>query len=216
MLAVAQVEAVFGVRSGGLVALEAARTLPGIRTVAVYEPALRVRAADDARWLACFDREIADGEVAAALVTSMVGLELAPPAMRTMPRRLLVALTALTMRKEEKTASPDAITMRALAPTVRHEGDLVAELAGHAEAFRTVTADVLLLGGSKGLAFTDPARDELARVLPRVRRVEFPGFDHGASSDSSTTNRGSNPQTVAAVARELRSFLVAAAGPSST
>jgi hypothetical protein len=52
-------------------------------------------------------------------------------------------------------------------------------------------------------------------VLPRVRRVEFPGFDHGASSDPSTTNRGGNPRAVTEVAREIRSFLVGAAGSTS-
>ena len=41
-------------------------------------------------WLERFDRELADGKLAAAMITSMDGLELAPPFFKIMPRRLLV------------------------------------------------------------------------------------------------------------------------------
>jgi hypothetical protein len=80
------------------------------------------------------------------------------------------------------------------------------EMAGTVDAFRTVTADVLILGGSKGLPFLRAARDALAQTLPHSRRVEFPGLDHGASSDPSQTNPGGKPEIVAQVAREVRSF----------
>ena len=110
------------------------------------------------------------------------------------------------MKSEDSKAAPDAITMRKLAPTIHYEGVLIAEMAGTVDAFRTVTADVLILGGSKGLPFLKPARDALARTLPRSRRVEFPGLDHGASSDRGSTNPGGKPEIVAQVAREVRTF----------
>jgi hypothetical protein len=182
---------VFGVSAGGLVVLEAARTVPGIRMIAVYEPALAMDATRNTAWLERFDHELADGKLAAAMITTMYGLELAPPFFRIMPRRLLASLTEMAMKSEDSKAAPDAITMRKLAPTIHFEGVLIAEMAGRVDTFRTVSADVLILGGSKGLPFLKPARDALARTLPRSRRVEFPGLDHGASSDPSTTNPGS-------------------------
>ena len=36
--------------------------------------------------------------------------------------------------------------------------------------------------------------------------MEFPGLDHGASSDPSQTNRSGKPEIVAQVAREVSSF----------
>ena len=45
-------------------------------------------------WISRFDQEMARGNVAAAMVTSMYGLELAPPIFKVMPRRLLESLTA--------------------------------------------------------------------------------------------------------------------------
>ena len=197
---------VFGVSAGGLVVLEAARTLPGIRKIAVYEPALAMDATKNTAWLERFDREMASGKAAAAMITSMYGLELAPSFFKIIPRRLLVSLTEAGMNRQDSKAAPDAITMRKLAPTIGYEGALIAEMAGTVDAFRTVTADVLILGGSKGLPFLKPARDALAQTLPHSRRVDFPGLDHGASSDPSQTNPGGKPETVAQVAREVRSF----------
>jgi hypothetical protein len=98
---------------------------------------------DDDRQYVRFDRELADGKLAAAMITSMYGLELAPPFFKIMPRRLLASLTEMAMKREDSRATPDASNRR---------------------------------------------------------RVEFPGLDHGASSDPSTTNPGGKPEIVAQVA----------------
>jgi pimeloyl-ACP methyl ester carboxylesterase len=202
----------FGVSAGGLIVLEAARTLTDLGKIAVYEPALVPDAAPHIAWLKRFDQEMASGDVAAAMITSMYGLHLAPPVFKVLPRRLLVSVTEKAMKSEDRKAAPDDITMRKLAPTVHYEGALIAEMAGTAAAFRALTADVLLLGGSKGLPFLTPGRDALEATLPHSRRVEFPGLDHGATSDPSRTNPGGKPGTVALVAREIRSFFAAHAG----
>ena len=216
VLAESGAQLVFGVSAGGLVVLEAARTLSGIRMIAVYEPALAMDATRHTAWLERFDRELADGKPAAAMITSMYGLELAPAFFKIMPRRLLASLTEKAMKSEDSKAAPDAITMSKLAPTIHYEGVLIAEMAGTVDAFRTVTADVLILGGSKGLPFLKPARDALARTLPRSRRVEFPGLDHGASSDPSQTNPGGKPEIVAQVAGEVRTFFATLNTPQET
>jgi pimeloyl-ACP methyl ester carboxylesterase len=207
VLEVAGAELVFGVSASGLVALEAARTMPAIRKVAVYEPALLPAGSKHVNWLPRFDREMRAGDTAGALVTSMLGLELMPPVIKVIPRPVLKWLSNLAMKSEEKKAGPDTVTMRALAPTVYYEGVLLAEMAGQLDTFADVRAEVLLLGGSKGLAFLKPALDDLARMLPDSRRVEFAGLDHGGSADVSNANRGGKPEVVAA---ELRRFLQAA------
>jgi pimeloyl-ACP methyl ester carboxylesterase len=207
MLEVSGAELVFGVSASGLVALEAARTMPAIRKVAVYEPALLPAGSKHVNWLPRFDREMRAGDTAGALVTSMLGLELMPPVIKVIPRPVLKWLSNLAMRSEDKKAGPDTVTMRALAPTVYYEGVLLAEMAGRLDTFADVRAEVLLLGGSKGLAFLKPALDDLARTLPDSRRVEFAGLDHGGSADVSNANRGGKPEVVAP---ELRRFLQAA------
>jgi pimeloyl-ACP methyl ester carboxylesterase len=207
VLAAAGADMVFGVSASGLVALEAARIDPAIRKVAVYEPALLPAGTKHTQWLPRFDREMADGKVSDALITSMIGLELAPPAMKVMPRWLLASLTSMVLRGEDKKAAPDDVTMRRLAPTLHYEGVLLAEMAGTLDTFAEVKADVLLLGGSKGLNFLKPALDDLAATLPNSRRVELAGLDHGGSADISKANPKGKPALVAA---EVGSFFAAA------
>jgi pimeloyl-ACP methyl ester carboxylesterase len=206
VMAAAGAHMAFGVSASGLVVLEAARTLPDLRTIAVYEPALVMDGTKHTAWLSRFDREMADGDTAAAMITSMDGLELGPPLFKIIPRRLLTALTAAAMRREDRTAVAGAVTMRQLAPTLHYEGALLAESAGTVDAFATVGADVLVLGGTKGLPFLKAGRAALANTLPRNRRVELSGLQHGASSDPSPTNPGGKPEIVAQVAREVRAF----------
>ena len=151
-----------------------------------------------------FDEEISRGQVAAALITSMFGCDLAPPAFKIMPRRLLAAMTDAAMRKEDRQAVPGGVTMREVAPTLRYEGLLLAETAGTVSRYADVAADVLLMGGDlEQQAFLRPAFDALARTLPRNRQAVFPGLDHGASGDPGPANRGARP---AVLAPEIRAF----------
>jgi pimeloyl-ACP methyl ester carboxylesterase len=206
VIAAAGAHMAFGVSASGLVVLEAARTLPDLRKIAVYEPALVMDGAKHTAWLSRFDREMADGNTAAAMITSMDGLELAPPLFKIIPRRFLTAMTDAAMKREDRKAVAGAVTMRQLAPTLHYEGMLLAESAGAVDAYSTLDADVLLLGGTKGLPFLKAGRDALANTLPRNRRVELTGLQHGASSDPSPTNPGGKPEIVAQVACEVRAF----------
>ncbi|HEY7357653.1 MAG TPA: alpha/beta hydrolase [Ktedonobacterales bacterium] len=197
---------VFGVSAGGLICLQAALSLPAIHKIALYEPALLLDGPARTAWLARYDQEMAQGKVAAALVTCMKGLELGGPVMNAMPRWLLESFTNMAMYSEDKQASADAITMRKLAPTLHYDGLLLAEMSGQLERFQAVRAEVLLLGGSKGLPYLKDSLAALEKTLPHVaKRVEFPGLEHGGANNASKTNRGSKPELVA---QELRRFFV--------
>lgn len=194
---------VFGVSAGGLICLQAALTLPTIRKAALYEPALIVNGSISTAFLPRYDREMAQGKVAAALVTGMLGAQMGPAMLNAMPRWLLKAFTTMGMKSEDKKAKAGDVTMRKLAPTLHYDFQLVAEMADTLERFRAVQVPVLLLGGSKSPAYLKTALDALEKVLPHVQRIEFPGLDHGGSSDISATNRGGQPERVA---QDLRQF----------
>jgi len=130
VLAGSGAQKVFGPSIGALIALEAARTQPAIRKITAYEPALLMDATRYTGWVRRFDREMAQGKVAAALITSMYGLDLAPPAFKLMGRRLAEALTNRAMNSEDKKAADDTVTERKLAPTLRYEGLLRERDAG--------------------------------------------------------------------------------------
>jgi pimeloyl-ACP methyl ester carboxylesterase len=193
---------VFGVSSGAMIWLQAALTLPAIHKAGIFEPPLLVDGPAPTAGLTRFDKEIAQGKVASALITGMKETQMGPRLLNLMPRWLLERLTTMMLASEEKKAGPDDITMRMLAPTLHYDFQLVIERDGALESFRAVRADVLLLGGSKSPAYLKAALDALEKVLPHVRRVEFPGLGHAATGNA---NRGGQPERLA---RELRRFFV--------
>lgn len=201
LLTATDTHAIFGVSSGGIIALQAALDLPAIRTLAIFEPPLFIdNTATPTAILDRFDRELAQGQVAAAMVTAMQGAQMGPPIFNHLPRWLLARLVGMAMRGEAKKGSGDYIPMRQIAPTLPYYFQLVVEMAGPVGRFGAIDADVLLLGGSKSPAYLNAALDALARALPDAARIELPGADHAASWN---TDRGGKPEPVA---RALRRF----------
>jgi len=94
---------VFGHSSGALVALRAALTLPRLDKIAVYEPPLSEHGSIPTSWIPRFDREVALGKPAAALVTFVKADNLVPA---YLPRWLLVPLIALYFGWEKRTVRP--------------------------------------------------------------------------------------------------------------
>ena len=194
---------VFGVSAGGLICLQAALTLPAVHKVALYEPALIVNGLASTTFLPRYDKEITQGKIAAALITGMKGAQLGPPVFNVMPRWLLELITVMTMRQEDEKATNGDVTMRELAPTLHYDFQLVTEMAEKLENFKAIHSEVLLLGGDKSPTWLKAALDALDKNLPRAKRFEFLGLDHGGSSDISNTNRFGQPEKVVP---ELRRF----------
>ena len=194
---------VFGVSAGADVWLESALSLPTIEKMALYEPALSINNSLSMDFLARYDREIAEGDLAAALVSGMLGAQMGPAFFRAMPRWLLKSFTRSGMTREDKVAKPGDVTMRQLAPTLHYDFTLVAAASRDLERFRAINADVLLLGGSKSPAYLKTALTTLETILPHARRIEFPGLDHSGSSDAGSTNPGGKPEVVAQVVRQF-------------
>jgi pimeloyl-ACP methyl ester carboxylesterase len=194
---------VFGCSSGAIIALEAARTVPVLRRAAIFEPPLFADRRVPAAVLARFDKAMADGNLAAALVAGMKGAKMGPPVFNVVPGKLLEPLTRMAMAQEDKRGTSGYVPMRNLAPTLHYDFQLAAELSGSLERYRAITADVLLLGGSKSPGYLKRALDALAKVLPDAERVELAGLGHAAAWNS---DRGGQP---AQVGRALRRFFVA-------
>jgi pimeloyl-ACP methyl ester carboxylesterase len=196
VLAATGARQVFGVSSGALITLQAALSLPTLEKIAIFEPPLLVDGPALAASLARFDEELADGKVAAALITGMLAAEMGPPIFNLMPRWPLERLTSLAMGDEDRKAIPGAVTMRMLAPTLHYDFQLIAEIEDRLESFAAIDADVLLLGGSKSPAYLKASVDGLEKILHQMTRVEFPGLGHGATGNA---DRGGRPGLVARV-----------------
>jgi hypothetical protein len=143
---------------------------------------------------------MARGKLGEAMVTAMRGAQMGPGWFRALPKALTARLVGMGMKQEDKAPAGDYPTMRELAPTLHDDFAIVTESSGRLDDYRSVTTEILLMGGSKSPAYLKRALGDLASVLPNARRVELAGQDHAASWN---TDRRGNPAPVAA---ELRRF----------
>ncbi|KAA2261485.1 alpha/beta hydrolase [Solihabitans fulvus] len=162
--------AVFAHSSGAALAIEAARALPGITQLALYEPPFIV---DDSRpplpgdYVAHLQELTAAGkreEIVEYFMTVAVGL----------PAEFLAP-----MRDGEMWPH-----MIALAPTVAYDGAAVAaNMMGRplpSEWSGEITVPTLVLDGENSPAWQRDSVQALVNLLPDAQRHSLPGADHGA------------------------------------
>jgi len=195
---------VFGVSSGAIITLRTALSNAAIRKAALFEPPLSFSREAASAILSRFDGQMKRGKPAAALITAMKGAQLGPAIFNAMPGWLLAPLLGIAMRSEDRKPAEGYVPLRSMAPNLHFDFQIVVEMSERLDSFKSLEADVLLLGGSKSPAYLGAALDLLETVLPHVRRCELHGADHAASWNA---DRGGNPQPVA---RALRSFFTAA------
>jgi pimeloyl-ACP methyl ester carboxylesterase len=173
---------VFGLSVGAIPILQWALACPEGYKIALYEPPLPVPGFSPAAWLPRYDREMARGQLAAAMVTvakgtkdsRMIGL---------LPRAVLVPLVGLALRAQARQVGGGYVALEDLVPTMHDDARLVLDATDLIEASTAVRADVLLLGGGKSARYLKDASDALRAALPHARRVELPGLGHLAADN---------------------------------
>ena len=187
---------IFGLSSGAIVALQSAFTLPAIHKVALYEPPLSVNGSMPIAWKPRYERELAKGRLAAAMVCIIKGTS-DSRSIGMLPRFILVPLMKLAIRGNARKAKDDDTPLKVLIPTMRFDSQLVTETEGKLESFKVLQAEALLLGGSRSRAYLKIALDALNKVMPHSYRVQFSGVGHIAADNSG------KPQLIAT---ELKRF----------
>ena len=136
----------FGLSAGGLVVLRTAFATPAIRKVALYEPPLDIQGSAPMGWVPQYEREMAQGKMAAATVTAMKGIG-TERLFRRLPRFLLVPLMALIMNC--RAIQSGEVTIRSLIPTMHFDAHIIKELRNTVQDYCSLSTPILLLGGRK-------------------------------------------------------------------
>jgi pimeloyl-ACP methyl ester carboxylesterase len=188
---------VFGLSSGALMALAAAPGLPAVERLMLYEPPLAIAGVPSPlAWVPRYEAELERGRLAAAMVSILKGTADREP-MRYAPRSLTVPIFALALRARPDAGVDGGPPLRTLIPTVHYDAQLVTEMAGRLEDFRTLTTPTLLLGGTRSRDYLTAALNALESVLPNSHRVILEDAGHLAADNTG------QPELVAA---ELVSF----------
>jgi pimeloyl-ACP methyl ester carboxylesterase len=187
---------VFGLSAGAIISLQSALMLPDIRKLAIYEPPFPINDSLSRGWLSRYDQELAQGKLAAAMVTASKGIK-DTPIFSAIPRFISVPFMTFALKAEAQEVKGDDVPLQKLIPTIHFDAPMVFATENTIGRFKDVSADVLLLGGSRSPAYLKLALDHLNTILPHVTRVELQGVGHLAADN------GGQPERVA---QELRRF----------
>jgi len=201
---------VFGTATGAIIALQSALYLPIIRKVVLFEPPFYVNETEMNNFNDIgkrYDQYVAQGNFSMAMVTSseiatkVSGDELEPPYqwVKYIPNIILRLLFRIILEIDARNVKGDDVKLKDLVPTFHNDVVLVNETKGTIEDFKDVSADVLLLNGSKTFLFLKHSIDALNDVLPHVEHIEVPGIDHAAAEDAT-----GKPEIIA---QEIKRFL---------
>lgn len=173
---------VFGTGTGALIVLQALLRNSGVRRAALYEPMLDVDGSLIEKFapvMRRYERQMAMGNMAEALTTVLKGGEMMPDTLfRRLPNFMIARSLRQAIQIEKESALGSEVDLETLIPTQRFDYMLMVEAKGSLESFRSVGAEVLLMGGSRSPAVFKKTLDELKGVIPYSSRVELKGMGH--------------------------------------
>ena len=78
----------------------------------------------------------------------------------------------MILRSDNKYVKSDDVLLKDLLTTRHYDNVLVNETKGKIDNYKEISADVLLMGGSKSSLFLKHSLDALKDILPNVNRVD--------------------------------------------
>jgi pimeloyl-ACP methyl ester carboxylesterase len=172
---------VFGHSYGGLVALQTAIHSNVFEPVAAYEPGVSTTGSIPTAWTEHYGELLNRGDRRRAFAYFVQHAGHAPRPVAKLPLWYLRAILRLMLRGAEW-ARIDPLLEANLA-----EHHQLASLDASVSEYGRITADVLLIGGSKSPAFiTDTPFGELKRVVPVCAAAMITGLDHRAPESNPT------------------------------
>lgn len=169
---------VFGHSYGGLVALETARRSNDLTHVAVYEPGVSINGSIPDRWMAGYARLLAQGDTRGAFASMVKGGGFVPRGIEKLPLLYFRAILRLVIRKRRwRQIEP-------LLQTNLAEHQQVVRLDSTIDAYASIRAPVLLLGGSKSPeTISLQALRTLHHTIPNSALEIIDGLDHFAPDE---------------------------------
>ena len=142
-----------------------------------------------------YEQEIANGDIAGALLAAMKTVQLGPAWIAYVPRWIIKSFSKMIMhaeakqqskKKEEGAEGEGIVTMEALAPVLRYDFALCEAMVGEPERWADVGAvegrEILLLGGELSMGYIKEALRVLEETMvgkgKAVKRVKVPGVGH--------------------------------------
>jgi len=200
VMAATEARTLFGLSSGAVITLEAARVLERVERAVVYEPPFYeppfYEDGIDRVLIARLFAELEAGDLPSALLDSLLAAGTAPTVLRRLPRPVARILTRVVIAADARRRGQSS-TFRDLLPGVRFDFHDVASVDGRIGDYASITVPVLLLSGTNSPRFLQETVRTLRTSLPASRLHEFRGLGHDGPWNSG------DPARVAAVVRDF-------------
>ena len=166
----------FGASSGALIILQSSITLNNIHKIALYEPLVYVNKYEMDKFNEInqrVDHEIDEGKLTSAMVTGLevitkVNPEEKPPSpIYYLPRFVWKLIFRMILRSDSKYVKGDDVLLKDLLTTRHYDNVLVNETEGKIQVIRSISAEVLLIGGSRSSLFLKHSLDALKEDITR-------------------------------------------------
>jgi pimeloyl-ACP methyl ester carboxylesterase len=188
---------VMAISSGALIAMRTAVAVPSVERLVAFEPALGLDGSMRIDMFARFQRELANGDLPDAMVTSMIAAEMGPALFRKVPRALLRPMIRKMLNSPTKDGE---IPIGDLVTALRVDMSVVRENADALADFAAVRTRTLLIDGTRTRPYLRKAVAQLAGVIPDSRRVSLDGTNHGATQNR---DQWGKPDVIAPVLLEF-------------
>jgi pimeloyl-ACP methyl ester carboxylesterase len=176
---------VFGHSYGGLIVLETTAQSNVFDRVALYEPGVSINGSLPTGWTGRYQQLLDSGDRRGAFAWFVQHSGHAPAVVAKLPSWYLKGIMRFVVRKDKWARMNPLLEANLL------EHRQVTVEGRNVERFGAITADVLLLGGSRSPTFsTDQPFEALRRIVPRCTVEILDGLDHLAPNDKA-------PETVA-------------------
>ena len=176
---------VFGTADGALFVLHAAISNPLIHKIVAYEPLFLFGqpGADEFKTLLeHYQKYAAEGDVYAAM-ESLTKESKTYLVVNIMPEFIMIPVWKLLLGFDAWRAKGDNVPLKELLLPFRYEVKVGLKTEGTLENYKKVSAEILLLYGSKTEPLLRDSQEHLNEILPNSKLIEFEGLDHGAAQD---------------------------------
>ena len=190
----------FGDSTGAIILLESTLILPQVHKIALHEPLVYVNESDMDKFNTAvrnFDKKISEGKNADALLNISDFIDNQPSLIYKLPNSLKKVIFNIILKIEDLLVKRDNVKIKDILSSLKYDAQLVNETKGKLDSFKDISAEVLLLCGSKLSDIVKDSVNTLDEILPNVNLVELKGLNH-----NSAQNNGS-PEDVSSVVQNF-------------
>lgn len=187
----------FGLSSGAIIVLQTAILNQTLKKIALFEPPIPTNGVAPAAWTDDYKIAMSKENFGKAFIGIVKGTA-DSSLMKSLPGFITAPFMNIAIKAEaNKVIKEDEIPLKSLVTAMQYDIKTVNESQGIIDKCKTLTIEILLLGGQKSQHYLKAALDALSLALPQAKRVELPDIGHLAADNSG------KPKIVA---KELQKF----------